>query len=191
MRFLIELRFLIDLQIFLQSYIRRSIFRSAGMFGSSVCDFRCGRREAQQGRFRGIDRQGIPRNGSLSTGQLSWISSRKLPLSEKYSIFCLPQHVKWLTSASRVMAKSSWIARNKRKQATVAKYASLRLKLKKEKDYIGLTMLPRDASPTRVVNRCEFSGRRRAFLRRFRLSRISFREMASAGLIPGVTKSSW
>ena len=73
----------------------------------------------------------------------------------------------------------------------MAKYASLRLKLKKEKDYIGLTMLPRDASPTRVVNRCEFSGRRRAFLRRFRLSRISFREMASAGLIPGVTKSSW
>jgi small subunit ribosomal protein S14 len=73
----------------------------------------------------------------------------------------------------------------------VAKYATLRLKLKDEKDYIGLSMLPRDASPTRVVNRCEFSGRRRAFLRRFRLSRISFREMASAGLIPGVTKSSW
>jgi small subunit ribosomal protein S14 len=89
------------------------------------------------------------------------------------------------------MAKKSWIARNKRKQATVAKYATLRLKLKDEKDYIGLSMLPRDASPTRVVNRCEFSGRRRAFLRRFRLSRISFREMASAGLIPGVTKSSW
>ena len=52
-------------------------------------------------------------------------------------------------------------------------------------------MLPRDASPTRVVNRCEVTGRRRAYLRRFRLSRITFREMASAGLIPGVTKSSW
>jgi small subunit ribosomal protein S14 len=89
------------------------------------------------------------------------------------------------------MAKASWVARNKRKQVTVAKYADLRKKLKEEKDYIGLTMLPRDASPTRVVNRCEFSGRRRAFLRRFRLSRISFREMASAGLLPGVTKSSW
>ncbi|HBE23843.1 MAG TPA: 30S ribosomal protein S14, partial [Verrucomicrobiales bacterium] len=88
-------------------------------------------------------------------------------------------------------AKASWIARYKRKQATVAKYANLRMKLKQEKDYVGLSMLPRDASPTRVVNRCEFSGRRRAFLRRFRLSRISFREMASAGLIPGVTKSSW
>ena len=52
-------------------------------------------------------------------------------------------------------------------------------------------MLPRNASPTRVVNRCEMSGRRRAYLRRFKLSRISFRELASAGMIPGVTKSSW
>ncbi|MFT3991625.1 MAG: 30S ribosomal protein S14 [Luteolibacter sp.] len=89
------------------------------------------------------------------------------------------------------MAKKSWIARNERKKRTVEKYAALRAQLKAEKDYIGLTMLPRDASPTRLVNRCEFSGRRRAFLRRFRLSRISFRELASAGLIPGVTKSSW
>jgi len=89
------------------------------------------------------------------------------------------------------MAKKSWIARNARKARTVAKYADLRLKLKAEKDYIGLTLLPRDASPTRLVNRCEFSGRRRAFIRRFKLSRITFRELASNGLIPGVTKSSW
>ena len=89
------------------------------------------------------------------------------------------------------MAKKSWIARNERKKRTVEKYAELRLKLRKEKDYIGLSFLPRDASPTRVVNRCAVTGRRRAFLRRFRLSRISFRELASAGMIPGVTKSSW
>ena len=89
------------------------------------------------------------------------------------------------------MAKKCWIERNKRKQKTVKKYADLRRKLKEEKDYVGLSMLPRDASPTRVVNRCEVTGRRRAFLRRFQLSRITFREMASAGLIPGVTKSSW
>lgn len=89
------------------------------------------------------------------------------------------------------MAKKSWIARNEHKAQVVAKYAELRQKLKEEKDYIGLTLLPRNASPTRLVNRCEFSGRRRAFLRRFKLSRISFREFASAGLIPGVTKSSW
>ena len=70
------------------------------------------------------------------------------------------------------MAKKSWIARNERKKQTVEKYAELRRKLKAEKDYVGLSMLPRDASPTRVINRCEITGRRRAFLRRFRLSRF-------------------
>ena len=96
-----------------------------------------------------------------------------------------------LLTAPLIMAKKSWIARNKRKAKTVDKYADLRRKLKEEKDYVGLSMLPRDASPTRLVNRCEVTGRRRAFLRRFRLSRITFREYASAGLLPGVTKSSW
>jgi small subunit ribosomal protein S14 len=94
-------------------------------------------------------------------------------------------------TAPRIMAKKSWIARNERKARTVAKYAELRQTLKEEKDYIGLTLLPRDASPTRLVNRCAFTGRRRAFIRRFKLSRISFRELASAGMLPGVTKSSW
>jgi len=89
------------------------------------------------------------------------------------------------------MAKKSWIERNKRKQATVDKYADLRRKLKEEGDYVGLSMLPRDASPTRVVNRCLTSGRRHGYLRRFKLSRIAFRELASHGMIPGVTKSSW
>ena len=89
------------------------------------------------------------------------------------------------------MAKKSWIERNTRKQKTVNKYAKLRADLKAQGDYVGLTMLPRDASPTRLVNRCKVSGRRRSFLRRFEMSRITFREMASAGLLPGVTKSSW
>lgn len=89
------------------------------------------------------------------------------------------------------MAKKSWIARNAKKEETVKRYAELRSKLKAEKDYIGLTLLPRNASPTRLVNRCLVSGRRRAFIRRFKLSRITFRELASAGMIPGVTKSSW
>ena len=88
------------------------------------------------------------------------------------------------------MAKTSWINRNKRKRATVKKYAAVRAELKAKKDYAGLAQLPRDASPTRVVNRCE-TGRRRAFIRRFKVSRLTFRELASAGLIPGVTKSSW
>lgn len=89
------------------------------------------------------------------------------------------------------MAKTSWIERNKRKQRTVEKYAKLRAELKANGDYVGLSLLPRDASPTRVVNRCRVSGRRRAFIRRFQMSRLTFRELANAGLIPGVTKSSW
>jgi small subunit ribosomal protein S14 len=89
------------------------------------------------------------------------------------------------------MAKTSWIARDARKKKTVEKYAALRAELKASKDYVGLTMLPRDASPTRLVNRCRVSGRRRAFIRRFGMSRLTFREHALAGLIPGVTKSSW
>lgn len=89
------------------------------------------------------------------------------------------------------MAKKSWTERNKRKRATVTKYAALRAELKAKKDYEGLAKLPRDASPTRVVNRCEQSGRRRGYIRRFKLSRLAFRELASQGMIPGVTKSSW
>jgi small subunit ribosomal protein S14 len=89
------------------------------------------------------------------------------------------------------MAKTSWLARNDRKKATVEKYAALRAELKASKDYVGLTMLPRDASPTRLTNRCRVSGRRRAFMRRFGMSRMTFREHALAGLVPGVTKSSW
>jgi len=89
------------------------------------------------------------------------------------------------------MAKTSWLERNKRKLKTVEKYAEIRAELKAKGDYIGLSQLPRDASPTRLVNRCQITGRRRAYLRRFKLSRITFRELASSGLIPGVTKSSW
>jgi len=89
------------------------------------------------------------------------------------------------------MATKAWINRNQRKRATAKKYAALRTELKAKKDYAGLTQLPRNASPMRVVNRCEVSGRRRAFIRRFKMSRLTFRELASQGLIPGVTKSSW
>jgi small subunit ribosomal protein S14 len=89
------------------------------------------------------------------------------------------------------MAKKSWIERNARKQATVDKYAALRAELKAKKDYVGISQLPRDASPVRLVNRCQSSGRRRGYIRRFKLSRLAFRQFALSGLIPGVTKSSW
>jgi small subunit ribosomal protein S14 len=89
------------------------------------------------------------------------------------------------------MAKVAWLERNKKKRETVKKYAALRAELKKKKDYAGLSKLPRNASPVRVVNRCSMTGRRRAYLRKFAASRMTFREAALNGLIPGVTKASW
>jgi small subunit ribosomal protein S14 len=89
------------------------------------------------------------------------------------------------------MAKQAWLERNKKKIATVKKYAALRAELKAKGDYAGLAKLPRNASPTRVVNRCSMSGRRHGYLRKFACSRMTFREGALNGLIPGVTKASW
>ncbi|MDK6863672.1 MULTISPECIES: 30S ribosomal protein S14 [Nosocomiicoccus] len=89
------------------------------------------------------------------------------------------------------MAKKSKIARNKQREATVEKYRAIREEMKKNKDYEGLKKLPRDASPTRLVNRCEVTGRPHGVLRKFGVSRIKFRELAHKGQIPGVKKSSW
>ena len=89
------------------------------------------------------------------------------------------------------MAKTAWIERNNKKRATVKQFAALRAELKKKKDYAGLSKLPKNASPIRVVNRCAKSGRRHGFLRKFGCSRLTFREDALSGLIPGVTKASW
>ena len=89
------------------------------------------------------------------------------------------------------MAKKSWLERNKKKQETVKKYAAIRAELKAKHDYVGLSKLPRNASLTRVVNRCSMSGRRHGYLRKFGCSRMTFREGALNGLIPGVTKASW
>ena len=89
------------------------------------------------------------------------------------------------------MAKEAWFERNKRKLGTVKKYAALRAELKAKKDYAGLAKLPRDASPTRLVNRCAMTGRRHGYIRKFNCSRLTFREAALSGLIPGVTKASW
>jgi small subunit ribosomal protein S14 len=89
------------------------------------------------------------------------------------------------------MAKKSWLARNKKKLETVKKYAALRAELKAKGDYAGLSSLPKNASPVRVVYRCLVSGRRHGFIRKYGVSRLSFREAALQGLIPGVTKASW
>ncbi len=89
------------------------------------------------------------------------------------------------------MAKKSWIERNQRKERTVVKYAERRKELKEAGDYTGLALLPGNASPVRVVNRCHVTGRRHGFIRKFGMSRIAFVEVALSGMIPGVTKASW
>ena len=89
------------------------------------------------------------------------------------------------------MAKKSWKERNDRKAKTAAKYSAKRAELKAAGDYAALDKLPRDASRVRVVNRCSVTGRRQGYFRKFGISRQVFREMASSGMIPGVTKASW
>lgn len=89
------------------------------------------------------------------------------------------------------MAKKSIVNRDKKRQQMIQKYAAKRAELKRMGDYEGLHKLPRNSSPTRWKNRCIETGRPHGYMRQFGLSRISFREHASKGEIPGVTKASW
>ena len=89
------------------------------------------------------------------------------------------------------MAKESVKARERKREKLVAKYAAKRAALKAAGDYLALDKLPRNASPVRLHNRDRITGRPRGFMRKFGISRVTFREMASAGKIPGITKSSW
>ncbi len=89
------------------------------------------------------------------------------------------------------MAKKSIVARDAKRLKLIERYAAKRAQLKELGDQEGLAKLPRNSSPTRRTNRCIETGRSRGYMRQFGLSRISFREHASKGEIPGVTKSSW
>lgn len=89
------------------------------------------------------------------------------------------------------MAKKSNIARDKKRIKMIEKYAEKRAEMKKMGDLDGLHLLPPNSSPTRRKNRCRETGRPHAYMRTFGLSRISFREHAVKGEIPGVTKASW
>ena len=82
-------------------------------------------------------------------------------------------------------------AREVKREKTVAKYADKRKALIAAKDFVGLQKLPKNASPVRLHNRCKLTGRPRGYMRQFGLSRVTFREMANNGLIPGVKKASW
>lgn len=89
------------------------------------------------------------------------------------------------------MAKESIKARERKRERLVAKYAAKRKALKEAGDYEGLDKLPRNASPVRLHNRCKLTGRPKGYMRKFGISRVTFREMANEGKIPGVTKASW
>ena len=101
------------------------------------------------------------------------------------------------------MAKTSSIEKNKRRMRLAKRYAGRRSKLRdiaRDKNVsmeerfaatLKLAELPRNSSPTRVRNRCEITGRPRAVYRKFKLSRLALRELASSGALPGVVKSSW
>ncbi len=89
------------------------------------------------------------------------------------------------------MAKKSIIAREKKREKLVSKYADLRAKLKEEGNWDELDKLPRNGSKVRLHNRCQLTGRPKGFVRKFGINRYTFRLMALQGKLPGVTKSSW
>ena len=89
------------------------------------------------------------------------------------------------------MAKESMKAREVKRQKLVDRFAEKRARLKAEGDYVALQKLPKNASPVRLHNRCKLTGRPKGYIRQFGISRITFREMAANGLIPGVKKASW
>ncbi|KRK37332.1 MULTISPECIES: 30S ribosomal protein S14 [Levilactobacillus] len=89
------------------------------------------------------------------------------------------------------MAKKSKIAKEKKIEATVAKYADQRAELKAAGDYAALALLPRNASPVRIHHRDHLDGRPHAYMRKFGMSRLNFRQLAHEGKIPGVRKASW
>ena len=89
------------------------------------------------------------------------------------------------------MAKEGIKAREIKRQKLVAKYAQKRAELKAAGDFEGLDKLPKNSSPVRLHNRCKLTGRPRGYMRTFGISRVTFREMALEGKIPGVRKASW
>jgi len=89
------------------------------------------------------------------------------------------------------MSKKSISARQVKREKMVAKYATKREALKAEGNYAALDLLPKNASPVRLKNRCQITGRPKGYMRHFGLSRLMFRDMALAGKIPGVKKASW
>ncbi len=91
----------------------------------------------------------------------------------------------------RIMARESVKARQRKREKMVAQYAEKRAALKAAGDYEALDKLPRNASPVRLKNRCQLTGRPKGYMRQFGIARVIFREMALDGMFPGVKKASW
>ncbi|MEQ8303197.1 MAG: 30S ribosomal protein S14 [Cytophagales bacterium] len=89
------------------------------------------------------------------------------------------------------MARKAVIARERKRQRLVERYAEKRKALKEAGDWQGLDKLPKNSSPVRLHNRCLITGRPKGYMRKFGINRVTFREMASDGKIPGITKASW
>ena len=89
------------------------------------------------------------------------------------------------------MSKNSVNVRDRKRRKLVAKYSAKRKELKANGDWEGLDKLPRNSSAVRLHNRCSLSGRPKGYMRKFGISRLEFRKMASEGKIPGITKASW
>lgn len=89
------------------------------------------------------------------------------------------------------MARESLKARERKREKLVARYAEKRAELKAAGDFEGLDKLPRNSSPVRLHNRCKLTGRPKGYMRKFGISRVTFREMANDGKIPGIKKASW
>jgi len=89
------------------------------------------------------------------------------------------------------MARKAVIAREAKRERLVAKYADLRAKLKAAGDWEALDKLPKNSSKVRLHNRCQLTGRPKGYMRKFGINRVTFREMALSGKIPGITKASW
>lgn len=89
------------------------------------------------------------------------------------------------------MAKTSQVARQKKRERLVSKFQGKRRNLKENGDFDALSMLPRNSNPIRLHNRCTVTGRARGFYRKFGISRLTFRKLALEGKIPGVRKASW
>ena len=89
------------------------------------------------------------------------------------------------------MARKAIIAREHKRERLVKKYAELRKQLKEEGKWVELDKLPKNSSKVRLHNRCQLTGRPKGYMRKFGINRVTFREMALAGKIPGITKASW